>query len=164
MVMARSKGFFPLKTRDSIPLGALAADTVIKETSPLALTEDYFVISTDVAISWRNGTAGQGPIQIGWANNDLSVTEIAEALDAAPVNRDDVIGIERMRRPVRIIGNIDVSTGDGTIGDGEKIKTVIRKRIGSSIGQCFWARNRSGATLTTGNIVQLDGMINGRWL
>ena len=45
------------------------------------LGEDIFVISVDCMWNLRGHTASETPLEFGFAHGDLSVTEIAEALN-----------------------------------------------------------------------------------
>lgn len=167
--MAKRKGRRPFVTiphTDVITLSTLANNTVIKESNVLNLGEDFFCVSMDITASIRDATAGEGPIKIGWANDDLSVAEIAEALAAAPLDPSDIVELERARRPVRMFAQFPVFSAEETINDGKTLRVKVRRRFSSGANKMIglWAQNRSGATLTTGAVVSLDYRLYGYWL
>ncbi len=129
--------------------------------------EDIYCISMDVEARIRGLTAGQLPIGLVAAHGDLTAAEIAEALDASLSDPDDIIQREHARRPVRRIDTFnaygDPAAVDVALGDGSK----VRQKLGFSIGDGHFlaivGHNRSGAVLTTGAIITVDGTLYGRW-
>ncbi len=149
-------------------LGTLGSETVIANdlvTGDSTNQRRTYWFSFKGYISSDNVALGQGPIEIGVAHSDLSVTEIAEALDAAAsVSQDNVIENERARRPVRSWGIF--TARDITEWLNNRATTNQRFKIGFSTGEDFepviWARNHSGAVLTTGGVVNAFGKLWGR--
>ncbi len=139
-------------------LGALV-DGVVSTTPLLDVSdEEYRVLSVNGTWTLRDGTVTEGPIVVGIAHGDYSVTEIKECLDAqAAVGRGDKIVNEQSKRLVRIVGAF---SGDGThesLNDGKPIHTRLNWHIPESKTLVTWAWNKSGATLTTGAETQLFG-------
>ncbi len=147
----------------TMSLGALANNNAFEEEF-LNLNDDVFFISCDLVWSMYNHTAGEGPIVVGFSNSVLSVAEIIEAVDASPTGKDDILAVEKARRPVRTFAAFQGSGADETLNDGKPIRSVIKLPIGADFQPAFWALNRSGAALTTGTVISVNGKIYGRWV
>ncbi len=148
-------------------LGALADEVVIANdlvTGDSSNQRRIYWTSFKGYITSDNVTLGQGPIEIGCAHSDLSVAEIAEALDAANVSLDDITARERARRPVRSWGVF--TARDITEWLNNSVRADQCFKIGFSTGEDFepviWARNHSGGALTTGGVVNAFGKLWGR--
>ena len=86
----RSKNFVAIPFTTQITIGALADLGMVKTTATgSAFGEDIFVISVDVLATMTDHTAAEGPIAFGLAHDDLTTTEIGEALDAELTDPDD---------------------------------------------------------------------------
>ncbi len=159
------KNFVSIPFSSFITLGTLADSTVIlADLLGNALGEDLFIISIDCVWTIRGLTGSEVPIDFGFAHDDLSITEVLEALTAELTDPDDIIQKERARRPVRRAGAFNVgSVTNIAINDGNNVRTKMRFSVGDSHNISGWARNLSGATLTTGAIIQMNGVIYGRW-
>ncbi len=156
--------FVAIPFSNAMALGTLADETVQATGLTPVFGEDIYIISVDITAIIRDLTGGEVPLYIGLAHGDLSVGEILEALNAEVINPDDIIARERARRPVRKIGGFADGIGVNlSLNDGRK----IRQKVGFSVGEGFsldvWIKNQSGATLTTGAILEIDGVIYGRW-
>ncbi len=158
-----SSRYAKIQQSQGVALGTLADDTVVEGES-LALTQDFYSVSTDINVSSRGVTGGEGPLQFGLASQELSVTEIKEYLDANPTSQTDVPAIEHSKRRVRIIGTIPAVATEEVYNDGRtvRVRTGWIVPAGKSIAQ-FWVRNRSGATLTTGAIILTQEVHHGNW-
>ncbi len=156
------KGFVAIPFSTSITLSTLGTGVVIANTT-VTFGEDLYVISVDAAWSCVEHTLGEGPLQVGLAHGDLSVTEIKEAIEAEVSDPDDIIAAEHARRPVRTVGYLRQAVEPSTIDDGKMIRTKCKFSVGDSKALNVWAANRSGAILTTGAVVHVDGVIYGRW-
>ena len=77
----------------------------VVSVAAFTLGEDLFHISVEGSWTRIGGTAGEGPILVGYAHGDLTDIEIGEALDASLSDPDDIIAKEKSRRPVRRAGN-----------------------------------------------------------
>lgn len=160
---SRSKNFVAIPIGQGISLSTLADDTVLK-SDPITLGEDLFVISTEFLISLRGLTAGEGPIEVGFAHGDLSITEIKEFLDAHLTDPDDITVKEKLTRPVRRIGMFPGLSGNEVLNNGIPIKTKGKFTIGDGHTFSLWVMNHSGAALTTGSAIRVDGKVYGKWL
>ncbi len=158
----RQRNFVVHRTTVNLGLGALANEGVIA-ADMTAFSQDYYAISAEILWSLRSATAGEGPIYVGLASGDLSVAEIIEALDASPISASDRVAKERSTRPVRWAGVFAVIGTDETLNDGKAIKTPLRFPLANSQNLQVWARNESGSTLTSGQVIEVHGKLYGRW-
>ncbi len=126
--------------------------------------DPHVVISADLNWSVRDLTPTEGPVEVGLSTNDLSITEIIESLDAVPSGRDDVIALERTKRPVREVGMFSGVAAEEVLNDGKPIRTRMGFRHSATTATNIFAVNRSGATLTTGGVVTVTGKLYVRWL
>ncbi len=160
----RGAGFVAVPVTAELGLSTLGDNTVLTQSILGALGEEMFFISADLTWTLAEATAGEGPIKVGVAHGDLTAAEINEALDASPLDRDDIIANERRRRPVRTVGMFRSTTATEVLNDGRKIRTTIKMKVGIGHDLNFWARNQSGATLTAGTQIQVDGVLYARWI
>ncbi len=162
---SRSKNFVAIPFATRLALGTLADGTVLKgDVLGADLGEDLYVVSIDANISLREHTAGEGPILVGYAHDDLSIAEINEALEAEVTDPDDIIAKERARRPVRRTGMFSGIDTEEVLNHGAALRTKCRWSEGNGAHRiALWARNQSGASLTTGAFVEWFGTVFGRW-
>lgn len=160
----RSRNFQAWPVSENLALGTLTDTSVISATL-LALAQEVHLISADLIWTIRGATAGEGPILVGLANGDLSTTEIGEAIDASPTSQSAIVELEQASRPVRKVGHIAIltGTGDNQLNDGVAIRTKIQFPIANDTNLDFFARNESGGTLTTGQVLEIVGTVYGRW-
>ncbi len=169
----RSGNFVAIPVNGSLTIGALANQAVVLDDILGGnLTEDLFVMSTDIQGVAIGLTAGEGdPSQLGFAHGDYSAAEVAENLNVILLGPASKIEQERARRLVRKTG---ILAGDGLntqvamtlIGkDGSRLvrtKCKFTVQSGKTLNM-FWFNN-SGATMTTGGTFRYSGTVYGRWL
>ncbi len=163
---------------DTMTLGALATNAMVKQDNPLAFTDRFRLIKVSAIVTGRGFTVGDGPIQVGMASNSLSVAEIAEALSAnGPLNRQDALLRERAERPVWRLGHFPSNAGQVTQteslignaqGNGAEGVVEFAPRwtfgvVSGLEGWTWWARNRSGEVLVTGVVITLECKYFGVW-
>jgi len=158
----RNRNFVAIPFLANITVATLANDTLLS-AAILTLTEDLFVMSIDAQWQLRGVTVGEGPVGVGFAHGDLSDTEMLEALDASAPGPDDIIAIERARRPVRRSGFFPAITADEVLDNGITVRTKCKFSVGDGNSIDVWVVNRSGATMTTGALIKCSGTIFGRW-
>ncbi len=159
----RNDNFFVHKDSPQNGLSTLAADTVKLATAP-TLSQDVLILSVDTIHTIRDLTAGEGPLEFGVADASLTVTEIAECLDASPAHKNDVPAVEHAKRKVRSIGMFDGAVGAEKFNEGRPRRIKLNWLIPASQSfPNFWVRNRSGATLTTGAIVEMNNRFYCVW-
>ncbi len=161
------KGGYPSRGRyslrgvrfaNSITLGTLANITVITSGTTGVADGAYRMISIQGVWSLKDSTGNEGPIVVGYAHSDYTVTEIKEALEAnASISVGDKVANERSKRLVRIVGQFDGTGQDRTINDGRPLKTRLNWFIPIGDEVNMFAYNDSGATLTTASVVDLTG-------
>lgn len=158
----KSKPLVWIPVTGSLNPSTLADNAVFKATLWTA-NEDFFLVGAKLSASLHTGTSGEGPLEIGLADNDLSTTEIQECLDASPSTPRDRIAIEQGRRPVRSFAQFDGQETHEKIADGMQIKVPCKFTIYDDSELALWVRNRSDASLTGGQIINVSGKIYGRW-
>lgn len=142
----------------SMALGTLADNTVVGAVLGNTVANDTYLISADLMASLANHTAGEGPITVGIAHGDLSDAEIEECLEAvASWDNSDQIAQEHRRRKVRTIGVFPGVGTEESLNNGNPIRVRCRFTLHSGLGIKIWAHNRSGAALTTGTLLKVDG-------
>ncbi len=147
-------------------LSTLASETVIK-ASAAAISHGLHWIGVDVLVSMKNATADQGPLLVGIAQDQLTVTEIKEALNAAPTGPNDVTAIEHSRRRVRVLGYLRGSAvAEDIVLNNGRMNKIRKMRISLDPSEnlpSFFVMNKSGAVLTTGAIVEFQATHYGTW-
>lgn len=160
----RKRNFVAIPFSATITLGTLGSTIVVAEDAlGAALGEDIYMISVKANYTLLGHTATEGPIHVGFAHDDLSVTEIGEALDAELTDPDDIIQRERARRPVRRVGSFPCLSTNEALNDGVEVKTPLKFSVGDGHNLSCWARSYHASNLTTGSKVKIDGTIFGRW-
>ncbi len=156
-----SKGRYslrPVRFANSITLGTLANITVLTAGSTSTADGAYRMISMQAVWTLKGGTTGEGPITVGYAHSDYSVTEIKEALEAnASINIGNKVSNEQANRLVRIVGTFGGGLTDEQLNEGRPVKTRLNWFIPIGMQVNLFAYNDSGATLTTGSIVDVTG-------
>ncbi len=142
------------------------ADAALIQTTLTSLAQEFFAISADISAAFRGATLGEGPIQFGFNHGDLSTAEVQECLDAAITSEGDIVAKERLRRPVRRVGRVaqmNTTQGGGLWNNGNTKRIQLRFNLAANQEVEGWVRNQSGATLTTGAIIEWQGSIYGYW-
>ncbi len=160
----RRRGIVALPFSTTIALADASSGVAVLQNAIASLGEDFYMVSVDAAWASRGHTQGEGPIQVGFAHGDLTVTEIKEAIESDNSDPNDIIQKERSRRPVRTAGYLRQDVDPALIGDGQMQRTRCKFMIGDGKAINVWGSNRSGAQLTTGTIIHIDGVIYGRWV
>ncbi len=142
----------------TLALGTLTNITVVTQGLTGPGDAKYRMISVMGVWSLRTSTAGDGPITVGYAHSDYSVTEIKEALE---VNASISLGLkveqEQSNRLVRIVGSFPGLSTDEVLDHGSPIKTRLNWAIAPGVEVNIFAYNNSGATLAGGAIVEVIG-------
>lgn len=127
---------------------------------------DFYVVSVKGNWTIKDQTAGEGPIIVGFAHGDYTDAEIEEWYEVTgEFIRGDKIANERARRRCRESGAFQCKDQQPeTLNDGNPQNTPMRFVIEDGQNIKFWAYNDSGATLTTGAIVEFRGKVFGRYI
>lgn len=146
-----------------ITLGTLNDVTAVKQDSPLAITEDFRMISVDAFVTADGMTNQEGPITIGIADNELSVSEIAEAINAGgPLDSNDRSAQEQAERAVFPLFDLYPSNQGGMEVSNQRHK--VRWTFKDSDGWCWFAYNHGGAALSSGGVVRIICKYYGVWV
>ncbi len=152
---------FNLRRVRTIPIVALAtlADaTVVVGAVTGSADGAYRAMSHKAVWSLRGLTAGEGPITVGYAYSDYSVTEIKEALEIAnSISIGSKLEQEKANRLVRVIGQFAGQSTDETLNDGKPMTTRLNWFVPIGKAVNIFAYNESGAQLNTGASVQATG-------
>ncbi len=162
--------FVALPYRALVALGTLGSVTAITNgLNGNNFTEDFQCISVDgtwTVDNWTNVTA-DGPLTVGYANSDYSVTEIKEALEVNLLGPANMIERERASRRVRAVGTFSEGVGGQVrfmqLNNGMPIRTKLNWLISSGKEINLFAFNEGSGALTTGAIVNVNGKMYGRW-
>ncbi len=145
-----------------IALGT-SVDNAILTQALQTLTQDFDVYGVKASVTFSDVTAGEGPIEVGWNQSELTGVQIVANRDASPTSQWDVLANEQSKRKVRVFGTSS-GAADDSLNDGKVIWKKMFLRVPSGKALCdIYALNRSGATLTTGQIVHAQGHVVGRW-
>lgn len=149
----------------SLSISALAdADVVAGDILSADVDEDFHIWSIKCNHALDGMTAGEGPIQVGFAHGGYSATEIEEALEVVLTSQSDLIDAEKANRLVRKVGYFGVRNASEDINQGRPIKTKLNWNIGNPQGNIrMWAFNQSGAQLAAGGTYKVFGEMYGYW-
>ncbi len=155
----RGRGFRAVPFTIQLATGALAAETVIATNCfGSNSTRDSYIVSVDYLASIRDHVAGEGPLEIGFAHSDYTVTEIKEALEAgASFDPGNKVTQEQARRLVRSSAQFSGAASFDELFDGRSHRQTIKFMVSQGFNLAFWIKNRDGAALTGGGIVEISG-------
>ncbi len=139
-------------------LATLATVTAIKSTLLAApVGSSYRVVSVHGTWSVVPFTEGDGPLVVGIAHGDYTITEIKEFIEAtAAIDLGDKIAQERAKRLIRVVGVIS-SVANSTLNDGKPIKTKLNWKITQGKALSFFVYNDGGGSMTTGSFNKVNG-------
>jgi len=164
-VMARNYGkpsyhrSFRLREVRISPVIVLSTlDANLALTGPATGNADgaYRCVSISAAWDLLALTAGDGPLVVGYAFSDYTVTEIKECIEAkAAISVGNKIALEQANRLVRVVGTLQEAGGD-ELNDGRPIKTRLNWLIPIGKEVNIFAYN-DGQQLTTGAVAKCTG-------
>ncbi len=137
-------------------LTTLASNIVV--AGALTASADGAYRAKSVKATWgiTELAATEGPITVGYAHSDYSVTEIKEALEAsAAINQGNKVAQEQANRLVRVVGVLN--GGDDQLNDGKPISTKLNWLIAIGQNINIFAYNDGSDALTTGANVTCMG-------
>ncbi len=137
-------------------LGTLASDTALVVVAHPVTVSSLRAISMVATWSLSALTAGEGPITVGYAHSDYTVTEIKECLETGNINPNLKIEAERANRLVRVVGTFSAA-GNAVLNDGKPIKTRLNWGLGINRAVNIFAFNESTVALTTGAQLRVAG-------
>ncbi len=151
---------------ENLPLLTLAADTAVEQIFTQIVNERTLISSIDClwTLAGMTPVAGDGPIMCGVAHSDYSLAEIEEFLESGGTwNEGNLVSQEVGNRKVRRVGTFDVPGAAGesvTLNDGKRIKTKLNWILLQSQSLRVWAYNLGTGALTTGALLDLQGIAN----
>ena len=149
----------------SVAMATLAANDVVGGDLTQVSNEAYRVLSLKALWSLRGLTSGEGPIVYGVAHGDYTDAEIEECLENdGSLTRGDKIAAEQSNRLVRRIGQFDGNAAEIVEADGRPVSTRLNWLMATGDALRLWAWNKSGATLTTGGLVLINGNMLIKWV
>ncbi len=156
--------FVGIRVNNSVALSTLADGAVLKLTL-MQVTQEFYAITGHLSYSIRDLAAGEGPLLIGLAHGDYTVTEIKEAIEADQTSQGTKIEQEQTRRKVRDVGFVGgaASAEDALFDHGRIQKTKMGFHLEDGQNAVAWVQNLTGATLTTGAFLEVTGKIYGNW-
>ncbi len=146
----------------SIPLvlSTLASNALVRGALSDTVDDSVYAISQDARVGLRNLTPGEGPIVVGVAHSDYTAAEIEECLEAVTSwDRGDKIALEQAGRKVRTVGTFSGVNAEEVLNNGMPVRTRLGFMLEPGTTLAWWAWNKSGATLTTGGIVEANGQV-----
>ncbi len=162
-----------LRESRSQALATLANNTALLIGTKLAIVEDFRIIKSEILADVDGMTSGEQPLLFGIANGNLSVTEIAEALQVdGPLGPSEAIENERVMRAVWIIGttggesaaDLDITWKSKSGGDTHVLTLPTAWTFTDADGWNFFVFNDSGAILTTGATLKVRAKHFGVWV
>ncbi len=150
-------GLRRVRTSPNLTLSTLASITAITAGLTGAADGAYRLVSAIMNWSIIGLTSGDGPIIVGYAYGDYTVTEIKEALEAgASINKGDMVAQEQANRKIRVVG---VFSNTDELNHGEPVKTRLNWLIPIGTVVNMFAYNDGAALLSTGAIVSCFGSL-----
>ncbi len=163
-----------LRFEDIFTLGTLAGKTALKQDTPPVITEDFRILKQRHWLNLETATFvdGDGPLLFGIVNDELSIAEISECLQAGgPLDRDDRLKVERAERGVHIFPTPEaiIQVEETSIGNTGKtnnyfIESKHRWTYSNANGWSLIVYNKSTGALTTGGILRVNSEYYGVWL
>ncbi len=141
-------------------LGTLGSATALVQGLTGSSTISYRAVTIKATWTITGLTEGEGPIVVGYAHSNYTVTEIKQAIEAAAAISPGLkVEEEQANRLVRIVG-VFSGQANRSLNDGRPIKTRLNWLIpagssGTEINQ--FAYNDGSGALTTGANVRVNG-------
>ncbi len=149
-----------------IVLATLAAKTALRSVTAGIVVDTTKISSIRCTYSLSGITPAdnKGPILVGCAHPDYSLTEIEQWIELdSSWNLGDMIGREVRQRKIRLIGVFDMPTVDGgssRLNDGLPVKTKLNWVITEDDGLAFWVYNLGTVALDGSANVNIFGKAN----
>ncbi len=140
-------------------LATLATDTALVVSSTGSSDGMYRCVTCKISWLLSGMTQGEGPITVGYAHSDYTVTEIKECLEAtAAINLGDKGAQERANRLVRVVGTLRGDPDGSDLNDGKPIATKLNWliNVGKQVN-IFMFNEDTAANLTTGAFLNVAG-------
>ncbi len=139
-----------------LALGTLATKTVVATPFDEVASEEMTISSVKAIYSMQEFTegSGDGPVMIGLAHSDYTVTEIKEFIEnSGSWDRGDKISQERAKRLIRKIGVFEAqqssSSAAQVLNGGRAINTKLNWKLLLGDTVQLWAYNLGASALAT---------------
>ncbi len=154
----RRRAFNLRPVRTSVVIPMLTTGAQVALTTALTGSADGAYRCMSVKASWRSQelTDADGPLVVGYAHSDYSVTEIKEFIESsAAISVGDKVAQEKSNRLIRIVGTLGDAVDD-VLNDGKLISTKLNwlMPIGKAVNAFAY---NDGITMTTGALVRING-------
>ncbi len=155
---------------DIFTLATLGSGVALKQDTPLVLTEDFRMLKAMLWLSMNTATFvdGDGPLIVGICSNELSATELGEAMKAlGPLGRDDRLREERATRPVFPMWQIEFSASETVKADLSAQMPLVAKQQWTYPNPAGWALfvyNMGSSGLTDGGFIRFNAKYFGVWV
>ncbi len=154
----RSYSLRRVRVTPELALSTLAPATAVTVALVGASDSQYRAISVIATWAVANLTDGEGPVTVGIAHNDYTLTEIKECLEAAlSISQGNKIANEQANRLIRIVGSIGGSGGPTVLNGGKPVKTRLNWFMPAGQSFKIFAWNESTGSLTTGARLNIQG-------
>ncbi len=157
--------FQPISVSKSTPLSTLASETgLLTSLTTDAASEGYFTVSTDLNVSWDNATDGDGAIDVWICDNDWTLVEVEEYVEASTgFDRGDMRSqeIQRRGRSIRKVGSL--TPEDNNLNDGNLTRTKFRHYIAEGSTLAMFYYNAGPAALADASEISISGKMYGSW-
>ncbi len=158
---ARGRRRYSLRKVNATPtitVGNLAVSTVVTGTVYGNADGAYRIMSFSGIWTLSDNTANDGPLVVGFAHADYTVTEIKECLESASsISIGNKVLNEQADRLVRVVGVFPGLSPDEALNDGRPIKTRLNWAIPIGTNLNIFAYNDDAGQRTTGGFVKLNG-------
>ncbi len=120
----------------------------------------YRAVSLKGTWTLNANTPGEGPYHFGYAHSDYSDAEIKEWFESQlAIDQGDKIAQEKANRLIRQVGSFTGELASEKFNEGRVYKTRLNWAIGIGDAVNVWVYNDSGASLTTGTLVDAQGVL-----
>ncbi len=163
----RMTGYFAGNIDMDMPLGTLAAQTVLLQGVGDVVAEKTFVSSIHNTYTLQGMSPGDniGPLMVGVAHSDYSTGEVEAWIELSTGwSQADLVSRETANRLIRKIGVFESPLNSGvssSLNDGRAIKTKLNWTLISGQSLNFFVYNLGTAALgTTDPDVHIEGKAN----
>jgi len=157
----RRSGLKVVKFEQEIALSTLAGNTLIAaDVADLLTDRDAYIISGDIMVGLVNNVAGEGPLEVGLANNGYTTAEVEEWIEnTGGMTSADLSQQEVRRRLIRSIGMLSGVGATESLFDGAPRRVRIRFKLTAGAAISVWCYNHENAAKSGSAIVVVSGTI-----
>ncbi len=150
-----------VRVSSELALSTLGSDTALTNSLTGTSAGAYRFMSGKLSWTLSGKTIGEGPITVGYAHSDYSVTEVKECLESfASIDQGDKQAQEQADRLIRTVGTFGNQGADqamAALNNGLLITTRLNWLINIGDSVNFFVFNEATGALTTGAVVNAQG-------